>query len=153
MREAKPVIRERFGAVASMLISDEMLMSFAEPINRKIRDYMSEHTDDTVIPAVSRELDKAGGKKLCDILSDAGIENTAVFPAVRALYEKAARAYGEKLLGGLPISEIIENQINSMDVREVENMVISTMKRELDSVVQLGALVGFVIGLLNIVFD
>ena len=39
-----------------------------------------------------------------------------------------------------------------MDVREVEDMVISTMKRELDAVVRLGALVGFVLGLLNIVF-
>lgn len=152
MREAKPIIREKFGAIASMFISDEVLLSFAEPINEKIRDYMSEHTDDTVIPAVSRELDKAGGKKLCDILSDAGMENTAVFPAVRALYERAVRMYGEKILGGLPVSEIIETQINGMDVREVENMVISTMKRELDSVVRLGALVGFVIGLLNIAF-
>ena len=37
-------------------------------------------------------------------------------------------------------------------LREVEDMVISTMKRELDAVVRLGALVGFVLGLLNIVF-
>ena len=135
-----------------MFVSDEMLSSFAEPINEKIRAYMREHIDDVITPAVSRELDELGENKLYQCLSEVGIENAEVFSAVRALYDKAARAYGEKLLDGFSVSEIIENKINEMDVREVEDMVISTMKRELDAVVRLGALVGFVLGLLNIVF-
>lgn len=152
MREARPIIKENLGGIASMFVSDEMLSSFAEPINEKIRAYMREHIDDVITPAVSRELDELGENKLYQCLSEVGIENAEVFSAVRALYDKAARAYGEKLLDGFSVSEIIENKINEMDVREVEDMVISTMKRELDAVVRLGALVGFVLGLLNIVF-
>ena len=152
MREARPIIKENLGGIASMFVSDEMLSSFAEPINEKILAYMSEHIDDVITPAVSCELDKLGENKLYQCLSEVGIENTAVFSAVRALYDKAVREYGEKLLDGFSVSEIIENKINEMDVREVEDMVISTMKRELDAVVRLGALVGFVLGLLNIVF-
>ena len=37
-----------------------------------------------------------------------------------------------------------------MDVMELENMVLSVMKKELNTIVNLGALIGFVIGILNI---
>jgi len=33
---------------------------------------------------------------------------------------------------------------------ELENMVLSVMKKELNTIVNLGALIGFVIGILNI---
>ena len=37
-----------------------------------------------------------------------------------------------------------------MDVMELEDMVLSVMKKELNTIVNLGALIGFVIGILNI---
>jgi uncharacterized membrane protein YheB (UPF0754 family) len=37
-----------------------------------------------------------------------------------------------------------------MDVLEVEELVLSIMKKELNSVVNLGAVIGFVIGIINI---
>lgn len=38
-----------------------------------------------------------------------------------------------------------------MDVREFEKLVLSVMKKELQAVVNLGALIGFIIGLINLV--
>ena len=38
-----------------------------------------------------------------------------------------------------------------MDVREFEKLVLSVMKKELQAVVNLGALIGFVIGLINLI--
>jgi len=38
-----------------------------------------------------------------------------------------------------------------MDVREFEQLVLSVMKKELQAVVNLGALIGFVIGLINLI--
>ena len=39
-----------------------------------------------------------------------------------------------------------------MDVLEIEELVLSVMKKELDTIVNLGALIGFVIGIVNIFF-
>ena len=39
-----------------------------------------------------------------------------------------------------------------MDVAEVEEILLGVMKKELNAVVNLGALIGFVIGLLNLLF-
>ena len=37
-----------------------------------------------------------------------------------------------------------------MDMLEVENILMSSMKKELNAVINLGALIGFIIGLLNL---
>ena len=37
-----------------------------------------------------------------------------------------------------------------MDVLELENLLLGIMKKELNAVVSLGAVIGFVLGLLNI---
>ena len=39
-----------------------------------------------------------------------------------------------------------------MQPEELERLVLSVMKKELNSVVSLGALVGFILGLLNLIF-
>ena len=45
---------------------------------------------------------------------------------------------------------VVEEKINAMDVRELESLILSVMKHELGMVVNLGALIGFVLGLLNL---
>ena len=55
------------------------------------------------------------------------------------------------LTSGIDIAAVVEDKINRMDVREFEKLVLSVMKKELQAVVNLGALIGFVIGLINLI--
>ena len=48
------------------------------------------------------------------------------------------------------IATIVENKVNEMDIKDIEDLVLSVMKNELNSIVNLGALIGFLIGLINI---
>ena len=45
---------------------------------------------------------------------------------------------------------MVENKGQQMDVLEIEELVLSVMKKELDTIVNLGAVIGFVIGIINI---
>ena len=54
------------------------------------------------------------------------------------------------LTSKIDIAAVVEDKINRMDVREFEKLVLSVMKKELQAVVNLGALIGFVIGLINL---
>ena len=47
---------------------------------------------------------------------------------------------------------MVEKKINDMDVEEMERLVQSVMKKELSTIVNLGALIGFVLGLFNLIF-
>lgn len=152
MSEAKPLIKERFGGLAAMLVSDEMLASFAAPVNDRIATYLTEHIDDMVVPLVSDELDKLKEQSAEELIFALGADNTVVFSLISSLYTRLTEKYGGSIAERFAVADIIEKKINEMDIKEIEDMVLSTMKRELDAVVRLGALVGFVIGFLNIFF-
>lgn len=48
------------------------------------------------------------------------------------------------------MSEIVEQKINEMEVEEMERLVLSVIKQELRTIINLGALIGFVIGSINV---
>ena len=48
------------------------------------------------------------------------------------------------------IATIVENKVNEMDIKDIEDLVLSVIKNELNSIVNLGALIGFLIVLINI---
>ena len=50
----------------------------------------------------------------------------------------------------MDIREITRQRIEEMKVDEVEHLVLSVMKKELQAVINLGAVIGAVIGVVNI---
>ena len=48
------------------------------------------------------------------------------------------------------IRAIAEKAVREMDGKELESLVLSAMKTELKAVVNLGALIGFLLGLFNL---
>ena len=68
------------------------------------------------------------------------------------LYERMVDEKAESLIQMLNLRGVAENKILAMQPEEVETLVMSIMKKELGAVVNLGALVGFIIGLLNLLF-
>ena len=69
---------------------------------------------------------------------------------VEAVYEKFVSEEAGRFAEQFHIAEVVEEKVNQMDVLEVENILMSIMKKELHTVINLGALIGFVIGLLNL---
>ena len=54
-----------------------------------------------------------------------------------------------KLLENVNVKAIVCDKINAMEVEELEHLVLSVMKQELQTVINLGALIGAVIGIVN----
>lgn len=72
--------------------------------------------------------------------------------AVLSIYKKFVQEKFEEIIKSINISQIIEDKINSMDVLEIKKLILSVMKKELNALVSLGAVIGFVLGLFNIFF-
>ena len=71
---------------------------------------------------------------------------------VLSIYKKFVQEKFEEIIASINITKIIEDKINSMDVLEIEKLILSVMKKELNALVSLGAVIGFVLGLFNIFF-
>ena len=50
----------------------------------------------------------------------------------------------------IDVAKVVEDKINAMSVEELEKGVLTVMKTELKLIVDLGALIGLVIGSINI---
>lgn len=74
-------------------------------------------------------------------------ENTII-----SLYRTMVSEQLPRILDTLNISKIIEERINEMDVKETEKLILEVMNKELKAIVWLGALLGFVMGCVNLLF-
>ena len=59
------------------------------------------------------------------------------------LYTRIAEEKAGDLAEKFQIAQVVEEKVNCMDVAEVEEILLGVMKKELNAVVNLGALIGF----------
>ncbi|MGN0642054.1 MAG: DUF445 domain-containing protein [Huintestinicola sp.] len=151
VEKAPGIIKEKLNnPMIQMLMTDELLQAVLAPVGTDIQAYIGEHGEEYIAPYVSEKLSNAGEKPLADILEGFSIDRNQLKQAVTALYKKAVSGCAEKLMSWIDLGTIVEEKINAMSADELEALVMSVMKKEFNTIVNLGALIGFVLGLLNI---
>ena len=87
---------------------------------------------------------------IMDLINRFGLEDWKIRSEIESIYVGVVNENIGKVLGFLDIATLIENKINAMSVEELETLVLSVMKNELNMIVSLGAVIGFVIGIVNV---
>ena len=80
------------------------------------------------------------------------ISETVLRNIIISLYKKVVSNGIGKIFDKINIKELVKEKIDNMDIDELEEMVLTVMKKELDTIVNLGAVIGFILGLINIFF-
>lgn len=146
-RGGKAIMDKISGSMLAMFVTPSMIESFADPICTSIYDYLDNEGKVRIQELVTDEVEAIAKKTVAEELTSFKIDYRAlVFRAVKDFAENGA----ESLMPQIDVSGIVESKINSMDIREFEQLVLSVMKRELQAVINLGALIGLVIGLINL---
>lgn len=133
-----------------MFLTDELLQAVLSPVGAEIQAYIAENGEEFIAPYIEQKLSDSGEMPLADIIEGFGIDRDTLKKAFIALYKKAVSGCAENLMSLLDLSGIVEEKINAMSADELEALVMSVMKKELNTIVNLGALIGFILGLLNI---
>ena len=68
----------------------------------------------------------------------------------RQIYDKALLPAVGVAVSSFDISAEVEKKIGEMDVKDVEKLCLSVMKRELNAITWLGGLIGLLLGIVNI---
>ena len=138
------------GSMIAMMLPEERIISLVEPVGARIELYVNENGMSYIVPAVNSkvdELEKATGLELLNALD---ISDERMRRAVRDAYCRVVEDNLGKVFGYIDIAGLIEDKINDMAVSEVEELVLSVMNKELDMIVRLGAVIGFLIGIINV---
>lgn len=151
IREGTGAVREKLaGSMLAMFVNDDLIADLAAPIGAKIDDYIDRNAEAMIGSAVSEQLDRLAGRSPEALITGSGIPRDAVKNAAARLYTGAAASFTDALLSSVDISALVEARVNAMSVEDIEELVMSVMKHELNAVISLGALIGIVIGLLNL---
>ena len=101
---------------------------------------------------VTKELNKYASYTTSDIYNSIESSNISIQNLVINIYEDFIIKTMPSILNSINISNIVKNKINSMEVLELENLILQIMKKELNALINLGALIGFILGLVNLLF-
>ncbi len=133
-----------------MMIGGGFLTSIGEMVEKKLKEFIEENGQEYLERVLAQEIRSLGDKTVGEgisLLDDNGINLVCLTTQV---YEMLINAYLGKVIEALDFSKIVEDRINSMKVEEVEELVLSIMKKELGSIVNLGAVIGFILGLVEV---
>ena len=131
----------------SFVINGNILTPLFETFEGKINKYVSENGKEKLLPQVENMLIKSLKKPVCELSANWDTEKAEkILPQI---ISKTFSAVLENAFSGIDIAGTVENKINDMNVAELEEMCLSVMKKELSAIVNLGALIGFIIGTVN----
>lgn len=155
MNEIKKKLEElkedgMMGSMIAMMINDDLIKSIIEPVSNQIYKHIDKHGMEYIRPALEKKVSDAENLSGVDVLSSLGIEPEEFEDSVKKLYGRVVESNIDSVLEHLDLAALIEEKINAMDVIQLEDMVLSVMKKELNIIVRLGALIGLIIGALNI---
>lgn len=122
------------------------------PIKNAINKYFEEDGVSLINPAVKEGMKSVTGTTVGKIVQKVEKSGVDISDVVIKIYEDIINEKIKSILSSLKIGEIIENRIKNMHMIEVEALILKTIKKELNAVVNLGALIGFILGLLNVLF-
>lgn len=145
------VIKEKFqGGMFSFFLNDDLISSIAEPIGREVEKYIEDNGEKIFRPVVEKQLNELLDMNTEQALDLLGVDANKMQEALNQAYDALISENIEKLLNQFDIAGTVQKKVQEMDVAELEKLVLSVMKKELDVIVNIGALIGFVIGILNI---
>lgn len=85
-----------------------------------------------------------------DLLSGREEQINQTLNFIMNAYKTIISEHLPKILETIDISSIIESKINEMDVKETESLIFKIMNKELKAIVWLGALLGLLMGCINL---
>ncbi len=151
VEKGSEIIKERLNnPMLMMFLSDEMLASILYPMGGELQKFLYLEGEELITPVMSEKLQEAEEKSVGEVMTRFDIREEQVTALIRSLCRKMLSGGIGPVMESLNLQGIVEAKINEMSVEELEQLVLTVMKKELNTIVNLGALIGFILGLLNI---
>lgn len=140
------------GSALGIFGGKALISSISENASFKVNEYIETEGENLIYEMVSKELDKYTSYTTSDIYNSIESSNISIQNLVINIYEDFIIKTMPAILNSINISNIVKNKINSMEVLELENLILQIMKKELNALINLGALIGFILGMVNLLF-
>lgn len=140
------------GSMLGMFVKGDFISSICSSLGDKINIYIEQNGRYLIFDMIEKEVMNLEEKSLSEIADDNDFDMNKISEKVLQAYVSFIENHAEEFLKNFHISEIVENKVNEMDVLMLEELLMTIMKKELNAVVNLGAVIGLILGTINIFF-
>lgn len=139
------------GGMLAMFINDDLIASLAKPIGDRVDQYVQENGADKIRNLVEDQVDDLLSKDMKTLVGT-NMNSDIINNLFGNMYDAMFSKHSAQIVQAFNVTTVVEDKINAMDVRELEHLIMSVMKNELGMIVNLGAVIGFLLGLFNLFF-
>ncbi len=140
------------GGIMSFLLNDDIIENTKNAMSNVINDIIRENAPDIIYRETGKAEDRILDTKICDIIT----KHEEKIPEITAKFVYACKnllaVNIDRILEVINIQQIVFDRVNSFDSVELEQMIFGIMRKELKAIVYLGAVLGFLMGFVNIIF-
>jgi uncharacterized membrane protein YheB (UPF0754 family) len=150
--EGSRMIREQAAGsrLLRMFVSDSLIDTVMGSVGEKMEEFIDTYGPGMVNDITESRIHDLGNRTPLHVLELAGYNEEYVRKKITEAYRESVVNAVNSALKRINVAQIVEDKINSMSVEELEKGVLQVMKTELNMIVSLGALIGLVIGCINI---
>lgn len=146
------------GMAAKLLFTGCVINKFLEllrePVERflakNVNEILQKNGDAIISNLVESETDKFLSRPVKDLLAGQNAKLADAVNTMVSIYKTIISDHLPKILESIDISTIVRERINEMDMDETEKLILQVMNKELRAIVWLGALLGMLMGCVNI---
>ena len=146
------------GMAAKLLFTGSVINKFLEllrePVERflakNVNEILQKNGDAIIGNLVESEIDKLLSRPVKDLLAGQDAKLADAVNTMVSIYKNIISDHLPKILESIDISTIVRDRINEMDMNETEKLILQVMNKELRAIVWLGALLGTLMGCVNI---
>lgn len=143
------MIKEKPGmGFLSVLIGDD----FTNRLGGYINNILREKAPEIIYDEIGKSLDEILSMRICDIVTRYEYSIDQIVRGFIGLCKIIIEENIDKILRLVDIEQIVVDKVRSFDAAELEQMIFGIMHKELRAIVYLGALLGFLMGFINLLF-
>ena len=134
----------------SILVDDNAQKSIKEKLAEKVNEIIAEKAPGAIAAIVEKYRGEIMDARLCDLYARFQDKEDMIIDKLTEMYTSILGDNLGRLLRAINIEKIVVDKINGLDPAELEKVIFGVMKHELRAIVYLGALLGFLMGFINL---
>lgn len=128
-----------------MFLNEATIAQIAVPLADRITFYLEGDGKLKLREILENEVAKIEEKPIGEMFGD----RAAMEPVLASVYRRLVSDHADNIAARFHIAEIVESRVTAMPPEDLEKLILSVMKKELNDVIRLGAVIGFVMGIVT----
>lgn len=129
--------------LVGMFLNESTIASFAAPLSERILTYLEGDGKLKLRELLDAEAAKLEAKPIGEMFG----KRENIEPLLASVYRRLVSEHADSIAARFHIADIVEERVRAMPPEDLEHLILSVMKKELNDVIRLGAVIGFAMGI------